>query len=443
MERLTQDDADLLAIETDIAAVHGLTIGVFEGPEPAFDDLRDHVALRIPLVPRLRQRLIDVPFDLARPLWVDDPHFSLDFHLRHTALPERREDDALAALVSRLMSQRLDRGKPLWELWMVSGLKDNHWALLSKVHYAMIDGVSGTDVFGLLLDDAAVPETSDDFRPRPLPTNSSLIPSAIIESLLNPLEQARNVQSLATAPVRLGRKAIESATSSSRPRGFGTTLGPHRRWQRMQLPLAETRKVRDRHDCTTTDVILAGITGGIRHYLLELGERLPRQLSTLIPLAVATEATGFAHGVTTLRALLPVGTDDPVARLDSISAQTRLRARSEGAVGSESLRRQHQFSSPTVMAGGMRATFLDSGSLRNVDTVTINIPGPGETQTVMGSELLKAYPVIPLAGGVRMAVAVLSYRDDLSFGVTGDWDSTPELHLLTEGIRIAITDLLD
>jgi len=374
---------------------------------------------------------------------VDDPHFSLDFHVRHTALPERRSGDALAGLVSRLMSQRLDRGKPLWELWVVSGLRDDHWALISKVHYAMIDGVSGTDIFGLLLDDAPVPEVDDTFQRRPLPAPQDLIPSTIVDGILNPVEQLRTARHLATLPMRAGRKATSLLIPPARTRSFGRSAGPHRRWQRLQLPLADARAVRVLHGCSTTDVILAAITGGIRHYLRELGEPLPAQLSTLVPLAVATEATGFTHGVTALRALLPVGTDNPLARLDTISAQTRLGAQTEGAVGGESLRRHPQFSAPTVMAGGVRAAMLEAGSLRNVDTVTINMPGPAETQSMMGCELLKAYPVIPLAARVRLAVAVMSYRNDLSFGVTGDWDTAPELHLLTDGIRISVDELLD
>jgi len=443
VERLTRDDADLLRIENHLSAVHGLTIGVFDGPEPSFDDVRDLVASRVPLVPRYRQRLMDPPLNMARPVWVDDPHFSLDFHVRHTALPERRGRDALADLVSRLLSQRLDRGKPLWELWMVSGLKEDHWALVSKVHYAMIDGVSGSDLFGLLLDDPSEDPPPADFNPRPLPSAAELVPGALADTVLSPLAGLQAMRDVFELPLRLGRRITRTALSGGRTSGFGISQGPHRRWQRLQLPLNDVRKVRGLHDCTTTDVILAAITGGFRHYLLELGERVPAQLSTLIPLAVATQATGFAHDVTALRALLPVGTDDPIARLDTITAQTRLGARTEGAIAGEALRRQEHFSTPTVMAMGMRAALLEAKAVRNVDTVAINIPGPAEPQQVLDRNLLKAYPVIPLAAQVRLAVAVMSYVDDLSFGVTGDWDTTPELHLLTEGIRASLNDLKD
>lgn len=445
MERLTPEDAQILRTESHRSAAHGITIGVFEGPEPSHEDLRDHVAKHIPLVPRYRQRVLDVPFDLARPVWVDDPHFSIDFHVRHTALPERRDADALASLVSRLLSQRLDRGKPLWELWVVSGLKDGHWALISKVHYAMIDGVSGTDLFGLLLDDSPVTPISDSFSPRPLPSPSELTSSAIADNLFNPIEGIRTARNTVTAPLRIGRRAVNAIVGDRRESGFGSSQGPHRRWQRGQIPLDHLREVRKLHGCTTTDVILAGITGGIRHYLLEQGERVPRRLATLIPLSVATEATGFTHDVTALLARLPVGITDPVARLDIVSAQTRLGARTEGAIAGESLRRQDHFSTPTVMAMGVRAALLEAHAKGKgqVDTVAINMPGPAETHTVLGQELLKAYPVVPLVASVRMAFAVMSYGDDLSFGVTGDWDTTPDLHLLADGIRASVDELRD
>lgn len=441
MERITPDDAALLHLENEVSAVHGITVGVFEGPEPTFDDLFDHVGARVPLVPRYRQRLVDVPFGLERPVWVDDPHFRLEYHVRHTALPYRRDDNALASLVSRLLSQRLDRTKPLWELWMVSGLKDGHWAIISKVHYALIDGVSGTDLFGLLLDDAATGSLpDDDFQPPPLPGARELLPQAAMDLMFNPIERYRATRRAALTPFRLGRQAVDSVRPQQRT-PFRTDIGPNRRWERLQLPLGDLRAIRDQQSCTTSDVILAAICGGIRHYLFELGEAIPSKLSALIPLAVASEETSFKHEVTALRTDLPIGTDDPIARLDSIGAQTRITASSEGALAGEALRRQDQFSAPTLMATGVRAAMREGRRAKGVDTVIVNVPGPAERQSVLGHELLKAYPVVPLTAQVRVAFAAMSYRDVLSIGITGDWDTAPDLHLLADGIRAAVTDL--
>ncbi len=442
MERMTPDDVNLLRIEDDVSAVHGLTIGVFAGPQPAFDDIQDRVLSRIGFVPRCRQRLVKVPFDIERPVWVDDPHFSIDFHVRATALPERREVDALSALVSRLQSQRMDRGKPLWELWVVSNLKEDHWGLISKVHYAMIDGVSGTDLFGILLDETPADSEPEEYSPRPLPGRRALLQGALADLLFDPIEAAQAASTAAAIPIGALRRSLNALRPGQEQSGFRAEIGPHRRWHRCQLPLDLFHKVRDSHGCDTSDVVLAAIAGGIRQYLLARDEPLPRSLTALIPLAIASEQTGFTHDVTATRARLPLGIEDPVARLDAISAQTALSARSRGAVAGDALRRQDQFSAPTVMALGMRSAMREAHEASGIDTVVLNVPGPEDTQHVLGRELLKAYPVIPLAGRVRIAIAALSYRDTLSFGITGDYDATPDLHLLAQGIGSAVEDLV-
>ncbi len=442
MERMTPDDVNMLRIEDDVSAVHGLTIGVFAGPQPSFDDVQDLVESRIGFVPRCRQRLVKVPFDLERPVWVDDPHFSIDFHVRATALPERREIDALSALVSRLQSQRMDRGKPLWELWVVSNLKEDHWGLISKVHYAMIDGVSGTDLFGILLDETPTHSERHEFSPKKLPGRRELIQDAVSDLLFDPVETIQAASTAAAIPIGAVRRAVNGLFPRPETVGFRAQIGPHRRWHRCQLPLDLFHKVRDSHGCDTSDVVLAAIAGGIRHYLLDQGEPVPKSLTALIPLAIASEQTGFTHDVTATRARLPLGIEDPLARLDAISAQTALTARTRGAVAGDALRRQDQFSAPTVMALGMRSAMREAHEAAGIDTVLLNVPGPEDTQHVLGRELLKAYPVIPLAGRVRMAIAALSYRDTLSLGITGDYDATPDMHVLAEGIAAAVDELV-
>lgn len=443
-ERLTPADAALLHIEDDVSAVHGMTIGVFAGPQPSFDDIQDHVAERIRLVPRYRQRLVEVPYHLERPVWVDDPHFTIDFHVRNTALPARRDVDALSALVTRLQSQRMDRSKPLWEVWLVSNLRDDHWALISKVHYAMIDGVWGTDLFGLLLDEAPDMPTSEGFDPPPLPSERDMIAGAVVDRLFNPVETTQSLFQLATTPWRLAARGVDRLVARTDDHGFeDITVGPHRRWHRCQAPLALFRKARELHDCSTNDVILACITGGIRHYLLEQGRTIPRSLRALIPLAIASEDTGFQQEVAATMVRLPIGIEDPLARLDTITAHSALRTRAKGAVTADSFRRSHQFSTPTVLAQGVRAALGRAHSSVRVDTVAVNVPGPAETQHLFGRELLKVYPVIPLASGVPIAVAAISYGDDVSFGITGDYDSTPGIGTIATGIVASLHDLVD
>ncbi len=437
MERLSPAADNLLRIEDDVSAVHGMTVGVFAGPQPSFDDIQDLVASHIPHIPRYRQRILEVPMDIERPVWADDPHFTLDFHIRNTALPERREIDALSALVSRLQSQRMDRSKPLWELWVVSGLRDGHWALISKVHYAMIDGVWGTDLFGLLIDESPVTEIDDHFAPRPLPTPTSLIPAAITARALDPLETVRVATDAAMWPARALRRSLRALRPDTE-RTLRTRIGPHRRWHRCQVPLDTARQVRELHRCSTTDVILAGITGGIRHWLLERGEEVPSWLTAMIPLAMASEDTGFNSEIAATTARLPIGIDDPVDRLDTITSQTALAARNTNAVAAHAFSRDDQFSSPTVMALGVGAALKETHRSRRIDTLAVNVPGPPMALHLLGRELLKVYPVIPLAGRVPVAVGVLSYNADLSFGITGDYDSAPELSVLADGIRSAL-----
>ena len=439
MERLSHAADALLRIEDEVSAVHGMTVGVFDGPQPSFDDIQDLVLSRVPQVPRYRQRLVEVPLSFERPVWVDDPHFSIDFHVRNTALPERREIDALSALVSRLQSQRIDRSKPLWELWVVSNLRDGHWALISKVHYAMIDGISGTDLFGLLLDDAPVADIDDLYRPKPLPTPSSLIPAALVDRAFDPVDTIRALTDVALLPMR----TVQRSVAALRPAegALRTEIGPHRRWHRCQVPLETATRVSELHDCSTSDVVLAAITGGIRHWLEARGEEIPSWLTAMIPLAIASENTGYNSEIAATTARLPLGIADPIDRLDTITAQTALTARSAGAVAAHALSRENQFSSPTVMALGVGAALQETHRSRRIDTVAVNVPGPTMAQHVLGCELLKVYPVIPLAGQVPVAVGVLSYNDDLSFGITGDYDSAPELSILADGIRESLEAL--
>ena len=439
MERLTHAADGLLRIEDDVSAVHGMTVGVFDGPEPAFDDIQDLVQSRVPLVPRYRQRLVEVPLGFERPFWVDDPHFSIDFHVRNTALPERREIDSLSALVSRLQSQRMDRSKPLWELWVVSNLRDGHWALISKVHYAMIDGVSGTDLFGLLLDDAPVTDFDDHFAPRPLPSPTSLLPSALLDRAFDPIDTFRTLRDASLLPMRTIQRSV--AALRPRPTALRTEIGPHRRWHRVQVPYEMARQVRELHNCSTTDVILAAITGGVAHWLEARGEEIPPWLTAMIPLAIASEDTGYNSEIAATTARLPLGITDPINRLDTITAQTALTAQSASAITAHAFSRPDQFSSPTVMALGVGAALQETHRSRRIDTLAVNVPGPPMAQHLLGRELLKVYPVIPLAGQVPIAVGVLSYHDSLSFGITGDYDSAPELSILADGIRESLEAL--
>lgn len=442
MERLTPQDAAILDLEDDISAAHGLTIGVFDGPEPDFDDIVDRVADRVRLVPRYRQRLMTVPLGLERPVWVDDPNFSIEFHVRHTALPGRRNRDPFNAFVSRCLSQRLDRGKPLWELWVVSGLPKKQWALVSKVHYTVIDGVSGTDVLGLLADDIEAHATIGTSMPSPLPRASQLVTNAVTDLVFNPFESLLAARELAAKPVRVMQRLTSGLTAHSDPNGLGRAVGPHRKWQSARVELDDLRAIRTAQSCSTTDVILAGVAGGIRRYLLDNGKPVPETVEVLVPLSVGAASGGLSGQVTTLTASLPIAEADPFSRLQFIHEQTSSGALRTGAIAGRVLRRQENFVAPSILAQGVRSTMLEMNTRRNVDTVAINVPGPIETIRVLDHPMVETYPVIPLPGGVQIAMAAMSLGDVVYFGITSDFDSTKGLRHAAAGVVDSIAELM-
>jgi WS/DGAT/MGAT family acyltransferase len=443
MERMTPNDAAILELEDDVSAAHGLTIGVFDGPEPDFDDLQERVEDRVRLVPRYRQRLLTVPFGLERPVWVDDPNFSADFHVRHTALPERRSRDPFYAFVSRCLSQRVDRGKPLWELWMVSGLPKKQWAIVSKVHYAIIDGVSGTDVLGLLADDINVHAGIGTTMPAPLPGPRQLVTRAVTDLMFDPVESFTVAKSIAGKPLRMARRISSGLAEQSDPNGLGRAVGPHRKWQSARVQLDDLRSIRATYNCSTTDVILAAVAGGIRRYLSENGKPLPTSIEVLVPLSVGAATGGLSGQVTTLTARLPIFEEDPVARLARIHEQTSTGAASSGATAGRVLRRQEDFVAPSILAQGVRSTMLETRDRRTADTVAINVPGPMETIEILGYPMVEAYPVIPLPGRVQIAMAAMSLCDVVYFGITSDFDSTTGLRYAAAGVVDSITELLN
>lgn len=442
MERMTPKDAAILELEDDVSAAHGLTVGIFEGPEPTFEELLERIADRISLVPRYRQRLVRVPLGIERPVWVDDPTFSLDFHVRHTALPERTDRNSFNAFVSRQLSQRLDHGKPLWEVWMVSRLPKKQWAIVSKVHYAIIDGVSGADVLGLLADSVETNGRSSMTVTGALPNDSQLIRDAVLDMALDPMEAYRATRSLLQKPYRAVRHLGSTLVDTRDPDGLGRAIGPNRRWQPAVVALDDLRIIRKKHGCSTTDVILAAVAGGIRNYLKVNGKPIPKSVDALVPLSVGAASGHMSGQISTLTGRLPIAEDDPVARLMEIHAQTSSGAAKSGAIAGDVLRRQDDFVAPTILGQGVRSTMLEVRDRRSFDTVAINVPGPAHTINVLNRAMVEAYPVIPLPGRVQIAMAAMSLGDQVYFGITSDWDTTSGLRYAAAGVTETIAELL-
>ena len=458
MDRMSPLDATFLHIEDGVNHMHIASCAIFEGPAPAYSALVELFRGKLPLVPRYRQKVRFVPGAVGRPVWVDDPHFRLDYHIRHTALPPPGSRNDLSNLMGRLMSHELDRHRPLWETWMVEGLADGTWALISKVHHCMVDGVSGTDLMTVVLDTSpdGSPPVDDHWRPTAEPSDATLVRDAFFDTLVSPEELMRRGWSLFRTPKRIATEAVEvfagarSLGRQLRPNvllPIEGTIGPHRRWLSVQTTIDEVKQIRAAHGGTVNDVVLAAITSGFRDLLLARGEQLDGVVvRSLVPVSLRSNGDhSLNNQVSALIAELPVSIDDPIDRLHAVQAQMVALKASHQADASKLLFDLADYAPPPLLSVGLRTavTVMRRLPQRSVNTVTTNVPGPQVPLYACGREMLEYLPFVPLAQGVRTGVAILSYNRRIAFGVTGDWDTVPDLHLLADGIATGMRDLLD
>jgi diacylglycerol O-acyltransferase len=454
MQTMSPLDASFLHIEDAVTHMHIGSVGIFEGPAPGAGEVRSAIAARLPLVPRYRQKVRFVPLALGRPIWVDDPHFNLDYHVRRTGLPAPGGDEELRTLVGRVMSQQLDRAKPLWEMWVVEGLDDGRWALISKTHHCMVDGVSATDLMSVILskEREAEPQDADAWSPGPEPGSVALVTHSLALRAASPYEAMRTVLSAARGPRRVARKSFDTARGvvNLRPllnpnpaRSLNGPIGPHRRWDWARARLSDVKQIRAAHDATINDVVLAAITHGFRELLLSRGESVKgRVIRTLVPVSVRAEDQHgtYNNKVSAMFAELPVEIEDPVGRLESLHEQMQHLKHSGQAVAAEQLTALSGFAPGMLLAlAGRVGTRLPQNS---VNTVTTNVPGPQRPLYLSGRRLLEAFPFVPLGGHVRIGVAIFSYDGGINFGVTGDYDKALDIGVLCRGIEGGVQELL-
>jgi diacylglycerol O-acyltransferase len=453
MQRLTPLDASFLHMETASSPMTLASTVIFEGPPPTHAEVSQMVARKLPLVPRYRQTVRIVPLEIGRPVWVDDVHFNLDYHVRHTALPKPGSEQQLRNLVGRIMTPRLDRSKPLWEFWVVEGVEDGKWALISKAHHAMVDGISGTDLLTLLLDARAEPDLSEPlpWRPAPRMSEAEFLGAAIAERIFSPYEAFRGARALVVRPRRLAREiaensqglvAMRSLLSSKEETSINGPIGPHRRYAWARGTVSEIRTVRTALGGTLNDTVLAVITQGFRDLLIARGENVSgRTLRSLVPVSVRKESHRgtIDNRVSAMFAELPIGVADPVERLHDITDQLADLKESKQAVAGETLTSLAGFAPPVLLSAGTRLAMRRPQ--RNINTVTTNVPGPRVQLYAAGRKMLEAFPYVPLAGDMRIGIAVFSYLDNISFGITGDYDTTPDIEILAAGIRNGLDDL--
>jgi WS/DGAT/MGAT family acyltransferase len=457
VDRLGALDAEFLHLEDGIAHMHIAGVSVFEGPAPPVDGLQRLLGAKLHLIPRYRQRVRFAPFELGRPVWEDDPHFNLEYHVRHTALPSPGDDADLCRLVGRLMSQPLDRSRPLWEAWLVEGLHYGRWALISKVHHCMVDGISGVELLTVLLAterDEPVPDPRP-WNPAPPPSGPSVVLDAwrglagdlggrvrrLPAVVLDPLGAARAAGHTVQGLWRAGRHL-----ASTPPLSIEGAIGPHRVWAHSSARLDDIHRIRSAFDGTVNDVVLAAVAGGYRDLLLGRGEDADHAVvRSLVPVSVrGDDAHGvFDNRVSAFLYELPVHIADPLDRLRAVHEQMLSLKGSHMAEAGEALTEVGDLAPPMVIGLFTRlgTRVMHRLPQRSVNTVTTNVPGPQFPLYCLGREMLNHYPFVPLSHGLRIGTAILSYNGRVAFGVTGDYDTAPDVAVVAGGAVAGIAEL--
>jgi diacylglycerol O-acyltransferase / wax synthase len=453
LDRLTAVDASFLTNESSSSHMHVGAILIFEGPPPLYVDLVEHIRGRLNQVPRFRQRIVVPPLEAGRPLWADDVNFNLTYHIRHTGLPEPGGEDELRQLAARVFSQQLDRSKPLWELWLVQGLERDRFAILTKTHHAMVDGVSGVDIGTVLFDLEPVPKPSehvDDWKPRPEPSTSTLVTRAATDLAAAPLKLAERAVEAVRNPETTARRVAEGLEGVGEVVGafadpapdvpLNQEIGPHRRFVWARSELATFKRIKDGLGGTVNDVVLAVVTGALREWLHGRGVRTEGlELRALVPVSIRTEDErgNLGNKIAVMRGPLPVYVEDPVRRLRVVTEAMEGLKRSKQALGAEVISRFNDFAPPTLLAQASRVNF----STRLFNLIVTNVPGPQLPLYVLGREMEEIFPVAFLPQNHVLAVAIMSYNGRIGFGLLADYDSVEDVEAISEGISASLTEL--
>jgi diacylglycerol O-acyltransferase len=455
LDRLTAIDASFLAQEGPASHMHIGGLVICEGPAPGYEEMLDHIRARLHLVPRYRQRLTQPPLETGRPLWVDDPTFNLEYHVRQTALPAPGSEDQLMRLVARIMSQQLDRSKPLWEMWIIEGLDDGGFALISKTHHALIDGISGIDLATVMFDltpvPPEVPHSDQPWEPNHEPTGPELVAGgalglakAAAGAVAGALAMVRNPQATVRALTEAAEGIGEVAWAGLNPAPatpLNVEIGPHRRYRVVRNRLEDFKEVKNAFGGTVNDVVLTVVSGALRDWLHSRGVRTEGlELRALVP--VSTRDKGdqghLGNRITVMRGPLPVYIGDPIARLRAVKASMDGLKESKQAVGAEVLTGVQSFAPPTILAQASRLNF----STRLFNLIVTNVPGPQLPLYVRGREMHDVFPVAFLPKGHSLAIAIMSYNGQMNFGLLGDYDALPDLDRIGDGIEASLAELL-
>jgi WS/DGAT/MGAT family acyltransferase len=455
-DRLSALDVSFLYLEEPTTPMHVGGVAVFRPPAEGFDydELVALVEQRIALVPRYRQRIKQVPGHLAKPVWVDDAEFDVTFHVRRSALPRPGTDQQLRELVGRLMSRRLDRNRPMWEMYLVEGLSDGRIAIVTKTHHAMVDGAAAVDLAQVILDDDRTPPElgSPLWMPRPEPSSVGLVADAVSALIRRPTEVVDTVRlglldARATASKVAGTAVglLAAARTAARPAPdspLNAVIGEQRRFGTARTDLDDYKTVRKAHGGTVNDVVLATIAGALRAWLLARGEPVAAGtvVRAMVPVSVRSDDGTAGDRVQSYLVDLPVGEASPVMRLHQVSFAMKAHQDAGQSIGADALIRVGGFSPPTVHA--LAARMASTLSRRLFNLVVTNVPGPQEPRYAAGAEMLEVYPVVPLAKGQAVSIGLISYNGGVFYGLNADRDVMPDVEELSQLIEESLAELV-
>jgi diacylglycerol O-acyltransferase len=453
-DRLSAVDASFLAQEKQSSHMHVGALVIFDGPAPSRDEFRAHLAARLPRVPRYRQKLAFPRLEAGRPFWVDDPNFNIDYHVRHTALPKPGSEDQLRELAGRIFSQRLDRSKPLWEVWIVHGLEGGRFSLISKTHHALVDGVSGVDIATVLFDLSPVPdelEAEEVWTPSPEPSDVELVAEAVVGLARTPFSLAgRALGALQRPGETLGRareaaeglgEVVWAGMNPAPDVPLNVQIGPHRRVRWVESRLADFKEIKNSLGGTVNDAVLAVVAGALRRWLHDRGVRTEGvELRALVPVSIRgdDDRGSLGNRIAAMRGPLPVYVDDPVERLRLVQEGMGQLKESKQALGAEVIAGLTDFAPPTLLAQASRLNF----STRLFNLIVTNVPGPQFPLYLLGREMEEIVPIAFLPENHALAVAIMSYNGKVDVGLLADYDAMPDVDAFASHVEESLAELL-
>jgi WS/DGAT/MGAT family acyltransferase len=455
-ERLSAQDHAFLAAETRNVHMHVAGTQVFEaGPLGTADGGVDIEAIKratesvMHLIPRYRQRLAWIPVE-RHPVWVDDRQFNLDYHIRHTSLPRPGSAEQLKRLSARIMAQQLDRARPLWETWVVEGLEHNRFALISKVHHCVMDGLSGVDLAHILMSPTPDYELQEPmtYVPRPAPSRSELLRDAIAHRVALPFEAVRSFQAFTRQTADLRQEVWTRVQAVRDLVGWAVTpavatplngrLGPHRRFDWLTMPLQGVKAVRRALGCSVNDVVLATVAGAVREFLIRRRvrpEEIDFRVSAPVSMRRDDERAQMGNRVSSWILRLPIDEPDPRERIKGIHRVTQELKESRQALGVEMIMAMAEWTPTLLMSLGARAA---SGPINMIVT---NVPGPQFPLYLLGARLVEAYPLVPLLQNTGLGIALFSYDGKLCWGFNADYELVPDLRTFVRAVDASFRQL--